>query len=757
VGRGLQATLLVPANTVCQFAVARLLKRRFILGATALIAAIFALTGGTAGSTSQQLLLAAPSDCRQNVDCIPGLKRFYHLDPTSSYVPLKIAEAGVQALDDGTAQVAVAFSSNPQLSRPDLVTLRDDRHMISPDHVVPVIRQSLLTRYGSPLRNCLNAVSSLVTTYRLRGLNQEVIDGRLPEAVGGEFADSNGLCGPAPTRAGPRIVVGFQEFAENQTLAYVYAEALRAAGFRVRVRGAGGLRPQTVAALRTGRIDMWPGYSGSLLGFLGGRSLARALARIGAAPTHEAPAQDQNVFVMKREAAHELGISKLSDLARYWPRATAAAAAATIAPAGIVTPSGSSLESQQWAFSPSSVLNVPAAWKLSQGQGVVVAVVDSGADITHPDLAPNIWTNFNEIPGNGIDDDHNGYVDDVHGVDLTNPGPTQNLSDGLGHGTHVAGIIAAAGVGGGVIGIAPKAKIMVVKAIGSGGTGTTGAVAQGIRYAAANGARIINLSLGGPTPDRALDAAIEAAAAANVLVVAAAGNFGRDIDTYPEYPAAIAAPNLIAVASTDPETGTSLSSFSNFGTLDVQVAAPGESILSTSDTGGYVEMSGTSMATPMVSGVAALMASANPSLSAVDLRALLMQTAKPSSLHIASGYVDALRAVLAASTSVGYDNTRPPQLKVLSATRTRRGLRIQAAAFGSVVAIRGYRVKLGGRTVAQLKAVPSPFTINLRRFGRTVLVEALDAGGRVLAADHARVANLQNGKNGASSGSRIGT
>jgi subtilisin family serine protease len=733
-----------------------MVKRRFIFGASALIAAIFAFTGSTAGSASQQVRLAAPVDCPQNVDCIPGLRRVYHLNPTSSYVPLKVAEAGVQALDDGVAEVAVAFSSNPELSRPDIVTLRDDRHMIAADRVVPAIRQSLLTRYGRPLRNCLNAVSSLLTTFTLRGLNQQVIDGRLPEAVGGEFADSNGLGGPAPVRAGPPIIVGFQDFAENQTLAYLYAEALRGAGFHVRVRNAGGLRSQTVAAFRAGRIDMWPGYSGSLLGFLRGKSLARSLARIGAAPMQESSAQDQNVFVMKREVAEGLGISKLSDLARYWPRATAAAATATIAPAGIVTPTAGSLQSQQWAFSPSSILNVPAAWKLSQGKGVVVAVVDSGVDVTHPDLAPNIWTNFNEVPGNGIDDDHNGYVDDVHGVDLSNPGPAQDLSDGLGHGTHVAGIIAAAGVGGGVIGVAPMAKIMVVKVLGNDGSGTTGAVAQGIRYAAANGARIINLSLGGESPDPALVSAIEAAAAANVLVVAAAGNDGRDIDSHPFYPAAIPAPNLIAVASTDPNNGTAISSFSNFGSLDVQVAAPGESILSTARTGGYVEMSGTSMATPMVSGVAALMASANPNLSAVDLRALLMQTAGRSSLPVASGYVDALRSVLAASTAVGYDNTRPPQLKVLSVTRTRQGLRIQAAAFGSVAAIRSYRVKLNGRTVAQLRPVPSPFTVNLRKFGRTVILQALGAGGRVLTSEQARVVNLQNGKNGARSGSSVG-
>ena len=156
---------------------------------------------------------------------------------------LKIADAGITALDDGSAEVAVAFSSNPLLSRPDLLVLRDDKRMISPDHVVPVVSTSLLKRYGPALRRPLNAASRLLSTLQLRGLNQQVIDGRLPEAVGGEFIDANGLGGdPARRRAGPRIVVGFQEFDENETLAYMYAAALRGAGFRVTVRSAGGFR-----------------------------------------------------------------------------------------------------------------------------------------------------------------------------------------------------------------------------------------------------------------------------------------------------------------------------------------------------------------------------------------------------------------------------------------------------------------------------------------------------------------------------------
>src|SRR5262249_15458269 len=148
------------------------------------------------------------------------------------------------------------------------------------------------------------------------------------------------------------------------------------------------------------------------------------------------------------------------------------------------------------------------------------------------------------------------------------------------------------------------------------GSGTTGSVAEGIRYAAANGARVINLSLAGDTNDPRLVDAVQAAAAANALVVASAGNDARDIDTQPAFPAAIAAPNLVAVASTDPEDGRGMSSFSNYGKLAVQVAAPGGDILSTANDGTYVLKSGTSMAAPMVSGVAALAIAANPQITA---------------------------------------------------------------------------------------------------------------------------------------------
>jgi subtilisin family serine protease len=389
---------------------------------------------------------------------------------------------------------------------------------------------------------------------------------------------------------------------------------------------------------------------------------------------------------------------------------------------------------------------------------VTVAIVDSGALITHADLGPNIWTNFDEVPGNRVDDDHNGFVDDVHGVDLSTTARSQNLSDGLGHGTHVAGIVAAAQNGRGVVGVAPRAKLMIVKVLSATGAGTTGGVAQGIRYAVANGARIINLSLGGDTPDPRLNAAIREAAAANVLVVTSAGNNSRDIDRKPSYPASIAAPNLITVAATEPQDGRGIDPASNFGRLDVQLAAPGADILSTANTGGYVLKSGTSMAAPMVSGVAALMASANPRISAVAMRALLLQNASRSRLPVAAGYVDALNSVLAASTAAGPDTTQPPQLKLLAASRKGNRVRIQAAVLGATAAIKRYLVSLDGRTVAQLAARPSPFTVTVRRrSGRRVGIRAVDASGRTLTSARGRVAKLRKGKRGVKSGSGVGT
>jgi glycine betaine/choline ABC-type transport system substrate-binding protein len=285
-------------------------------------------------ASAETVRFAAASDCLTNPNCGPGLKRVYHVDITSVFVPLAVADGGIGALDDGVADVAVAFSSNPEVSRPDIVTLDDDRGMGGPDPVVPVLRAKTLRAYSAGdrrvIRRRLDAASAVLSTRALRQLNQQTGDGRLPEAVGGEFIDANGLGESGKKkRHGPRIVIGFQDFTENETLAYMYAEVLRSAGFRVKVKDSGGFRPQVVRQLRRGKISMWPGYAGSLLAFLTGKRpdkkatiakrLSRAVKKFGGRIGKFAPGEDRNLIVTKTDTAAALGLKTLSDVAKYWP------------------------------------------------------------------------------------------------------------------------------------------------------------------------------------------------------------------------------------------------------------------------------------------------------------------------------------------------------------------------------------------------------------------------------------------------------
>jgi subtilisin family serine protease len=426
---------------------------------------------------------------------------------------------------------------------------------------------------------------------------------------------------------------------------------------------------------------------------------------------------------------------------------------------GIAQAPHDSRQGEQWAVADGVVLHLPKAWELSQGAGVVVAVVDSGARLDHTDLAPNIWVNFDEVPGNRVDDDANGYIDDVHGVDLTTDRRgVQDLSDGNGHGTHVAGTIAGAANGRGVVGVAFRARLMIVKVLDAGGAGTTGGVAEGIRYAAANGARIINLSLGGPTRDPALVEAVRAAEQANVLLVCSAGNLGNNVDVAPSYPVSIAAGNMVGVAATEPASGRELGSFSNYGHNTIALAAPGVSVLSSSNDGGYELKSGTSMAAPHAAGVAALMASMRPDMSAAELRALLLQNAGRSSLPVSAGYLDALSSVLSAASASTYRLGQPPLVRVLAAQRKGRQTVVQVAVLGDTRGVARYRLSLGRRRVAELRKGSSPFTVRLRgRPGRRLRVDALDAGGRVIASGTRKVRGVRKGKRGVRRGSGVGT
>ena len=277
---------------------------------------------------------------------------------------------------------------------------------------------------------------------------------------------------------------------------------------------------------------------------------------------------------------------------------------------------------RQWALGSA---RVPGAWAMTVGRDVTVAVLDSGIDSSNPELAGNLWTNRAEVAGNGLDDDQNGFVDDVHGADIVNG--DGDPADGLGHGTAVASVIGARGDNGiGISGVAWRVRLMPVKVLGDNGWGTTASVVSGLRYAVAKGARVINLSVNGADASRALDEAIRAAEAHGALVVASAGNDGHDRDEIASYPASIPSPAVLAVASSN--RAGQLAYSSAYGADTVDIAAPGEDIL-TSDLGGrYSTRSGTSFAAAYVTGAAALLAAARPKASGVELRNALVASAR---------------------------------------------------------------------------------------------------------------------------------
>ena len=265
------------------------------------------------------------------------------------------------------------------------------------------------------------------------------------------------------------------------------------------------------------------------------------------------------------------------------------------------------------------------AWRLYDGgsRDVVVALVDTGIDYTHEDLAGRIWTNTDEIPGNGIDDDGNGYVDDVYGWNFYSGTNDVYVGTEDAHGTHGAGTIAAnAGNGVGIAGIVQSdhVKVMAVKALGgSDGSGTTASIIQAIQYAEANGAQICNLSLGSSQNDPALYRTI---ASSKMLFVVAAGNDGTDLETAPSYPASYDLDNLIAVANI--RYDGELDPTSSYGAASVDLAAPGSYILSTTPGNTYSYMTGTSMAAPMVSAAAAMVYSAFPKATLADVKDILL-------------------------------------------------------------------------------------------------------------------------------------
>lgn len=275
-------------------------------------------------------------------------------------------------------------------------------------------------------------------------------------------------------------------------------------------------------------------------------------------------------------------------------------------------------------------IDAPEAWDFNiDASQQVIAVVDSGVDYNHNDLSSNMWINPGEIPNDGIDNDANGYVDDIYGIDTANN--DADPMDDNNHGTHVAGIIGASGNNSiGVSGVNWNVQIMALKFMDAGGGGFTSDAVELIDYMVQMkqnyGINIVaaNHSWGGGAYSQAMFDALSAADSAGIINVAAAGNSTSNNDVIADYPSNYAIPSLISVAATNHRDN--LASFSNYGATEVDLAAPGEAILSTVVGGVYSTFSGTSMAAPFVAGSVAQLAAQNPSRTAMDIRSLLLNS-----------------------------------------------------------------------------------------------------------------------------------
>lgn len=300
-----------------------------------------------------------------------------------------------------------------------------------------------------------------------------------------------------------------------------------------------------------------------------------------------------------------------------------------------VLPNDPELEKQGWSLSDVVDIGMNGAWDMTTGDpDIIVAIIDTGMDLQHPDLIQNLWTNVGEIPNNGIDDDHNGFIDDFHGYNFWDQ--NSDPSDENGHGTHMAGVIGAVGNNGvGVSGVNWKVSLMPLRFTGADGGGSSALAVEAIDYAIRNGADVINASWtlklvdGQGSSLDLLKQAIQKAGDAGILFVTASGNqfqtfSGLDLDQNPVYPASLDLKNMLTVAAVD-QKGT-LASYSNYGAQTVDVAAPGSNILSTGKNNDYVVMSGTSVATAVTSGAAALILSERPELSPSQLSAVMRQS-----------------------------------------------------------------------------------------------------------------------------------
>ena len=289
-----------------------------------------------------------------------------------------------------------------------------------------------------------------------------------------------------------------------------------------------------------------------------------------------------------------------------------------------------------------SDINAEKAWGITKGSNkVVIAVIDTGIDYNHPDLKDNMWVNTSEVAGNGKDDDGNGYIDDVYGWNAQ--ADNGNPMDGNAHGTHCAGTIGARHNSIGVAGVMNDVSLMAVKFLSDSGSGSLADAVEAIDYATKMNVDIMSNSWGGGGFSQTLEDAIKAAKNKGILFVAAAGNDGTNNDSSPHYPSNYQVDNVISVAAHT--NGDSMATFTCYGKRTVHVAAPGHNILSTTPNNGYKVFSGTSMATPHVSGVLGLLLSQTGRQDVKAIRERLMATTVPGAAYrrttISGGRVDA--------------------------------------------------------------------------------------------------------------------
>jgi subtilisin family serine protease len=308
--------------------------------------------------------------------------------------------------------------------------------------------------------------------------------------------------------------------------------------------------------------------------------------------------------------------------------------------------------SRQWGLNGRHGVQAEDAWSITKGsKDFVVAVVDTGVDYNHPDLKDNMWTNDLEKMGQpGVDDDGNGIIDDIYGY---NPiSENGDPMDGQGHGTHCAGVIGAVHNDIGVAGVMAEAKIMAIKIFDDRGRTTAEAIVKGIDYAVKAGVKIMSNSWGGPQHSQAIEDAIKAADDAGILFVAAAGNgnflgFGQNNDKKPVYPANYELDNIVSIGAIKSSGRKAM--MSNYGKTTVDLFAPGVSVYSTYIGGGYRSLTGTSMAAPHVSGVAGLIASLDPTMTALEIKERLLNGVSSSnklmSKSIAGGTLNAFESV----------------------------------------------------------------------------------------------------------------